>query len=251
MAMKTDPPETPDATPAPAAPTPPRPRGKVFDVMRPGRAPASPTSRPVVIGHKASAQAAQLKVSGIGESKNEDGMFDTHKKVEVKPVHDMAATESAPKVAVVQDEQALDPADAVVDAPAAEDAPALAEAAAAAETPASTPPSAPGPATATPAEADKFDEAALDPEPAAPAPSAENRPAPAPLPESEHDPVHDIAPPDLDGQVVVSHHTTEPRGTGRLIGLILLMVFFALVVFNILLDAGVFDISGVPHTNFF
>ena len=41
---------------------------KVFDVRRPGKAPASPTSRPVIVGHKPEAQQAQTSVSGIGEA---------------------------------------------------------------------------------------------------------------------------------------------------------------------------------------
>ena len=41
---------------------------KVFDVMRPGKAAASPTSRPVVVGQKAQAKRTQAAVSGIGDS---------------------------------------------------------------------------------------------------------------------------------------------------------------------------------------
>jgi len=54
--------ENPD-TPRPAV----RSTGKVFDVMRPGRTPASPTSRPVVMSLRSDAQQAQTAVSGIGQ----------------------------------------------------------------------------------------------------------------------------------------------------------------------------------------
>ncbi|HEY5667773.1 MAG TPA: hypothetical protein VIR03_01270, partial [Candidatus Saccharimonadales bacterium] len=49
-------PNKPQAPPASAF----GPDKKVFDVMRPGKAPASPTSRPVVIGHKPQVHDDQL-----------------------------------------------------------------------------------------------------------------------------------------------------------------------------------------------
>jgi hypothetical protein len=55
---------------------------KVFDVMRPGRAPASPSSRPVVMGHKAQAEASQVSVSGIGEA-TPRSLMDSHKKASI------------------------------------------------------------------------------------------------------------------------------------------------------------------------
>ena len=59
-------------TSAPKAESPkkaaPAPAGRVFDVSRPGKAAASPTSRPVILGHKPEAQNSQLTVSGIGEA---------------------------------------------------------------------------------------------------------------------------------------------------------------------------------------
>ncbi|HKU18809.1 MAG TPA: hypothetical protein VJP80_06075 [Candidatus Saccharimonadales bacterium] len=83
--MKTDPPQSSK----PSTPSP-RPKGKVFDVMRPGKAAASPTSRPVIVGHKSEAQSAQIAVSGIGER---DNLLDPRKKIDLAP-SDGGAAES-------------------------------------------------------------------------------------------------------------------------------------------------------------
>jgi hypothetical protein len=55
----------PDKKPADKKPA----AGKIFDVSRPGKALATPASKPVIMGHKPEAQAAQTAVSGIGESR--------------------------------------------------------------------------------------------------------------------------------------------------------------------------------------
>src|SRR2546421_10049847 len=92
--MKTDPPTPPQY---------PRPKGKVFDVMRPGKAPASPSSRPVVIGHKPEAQEAQASVSGVGEPERRP-LLDGRRKIEINPTDDtIDASQSTPKVALVGD----------------------------------------------------------------------------------------------------------------------------------------------------
>ena len=75
--MKTD-----DKKPAPKKTVP----GRVFDVSRPGKAPASPTSRPVIMGHKPEAQAAQTAVSGIGEA----SPLLAKRKIQVLPAGDPA-----------------------------------------------------------------------------------------------------------------------------------------------------------------
>jgi len=57
--MKTNDKSTPSKKPEKSA-------GRVFDVRRPGKAPASPTSRPVIVGHKPLVQDSVASVSGLG-----------------------------------------------------------------------------------------------------------------------------------------------------------------------------------------
>lgn len=66
--------------------------GSVFDVSRPGKALASPTSRPVILGHKPEAQAAQTAVSGVGEA----SPLLNRRKIEITPAGDVQVVASAP-----------------------------------------------------------------------------------------------------------------------------------------------------------
>lgn len=66
---------------------PKKPNGKVFDVSRPGKTPAAPTSKPVISGHKPEAQAAQITVSGIGEAQP----LLNRRKIEIMPLGDVKA----------------------------------------------------------------------------------------------------------------------------------------------------------------
>lgn len=70
------------AAPASAAKKSGAPNGRVFDVSRPGKAPASPTSRPVIMGHKPEAQQAQAAVSGVGEARP----LLTSRKIQIMPI---------------------------------------------------------------------------------------------------------------------------------------------------------------------
>jgi hypothetical protein len=206
----------------PMAPGPPRPRGKVFDVMAPGKAPAHPTSRPVVIGHRQQAQETQVSVSGIGGPGPRDNLLDVHQKVELQPAGHVDATDETSKDLVPhQAEHPTSPASEPDSQPAASQEDALAVVAMEPESPAPAP---------------------LPPEPASP---VSEQPG--------NDSVPDIVSPtvELDRQVVVSHHTTAPSSTWKFVGLIALAVFFALVVLDILLDAGVISSSAIPHTHFF
>ena len=76
-------------------PTPKKTDGKIFDVSRPGKAPASPSSRPVILGHKVAAQQAQASVSGVGEARP----LLTKSKVQIFPTSGdkQDEKESAPK----------------------------------------------------------------------------------------------------------------------------------------------------------
>lgn len=66
------------------------PTGVVFDVRRPGKTPAPPTSRPVIVGHKPAAQAAQASVSGISEA----SPLSTRRKIQITPSGDLNVVES-------------------------------------------------------------------------------------------------------------------------------------------------------------
>ena len=58
---------------------------KVFDVMRPGKTPVSPTSRPVIVGHK-----PQVKDPMMSD-RDERPLMDSNKKVTVQPAADASA----------------------------------------------------------------------------------------------------------------------------------------------------------------
>ena len=74
--------------------------GKVFDVRRPGRAPASATSKPVIVGHKPEVKDPDVKVKGApvaadvaadvpATTPTDDStrmMLGTHKKIDIRPV---------------------------------------------------------------------------------------------------------------------------------------------------------------------
>lgn len=257
-------PNTPDSNtePNPTGPSgvsagvqPSRPRGRVFDVMRPGKAPASPTSRPVIAGHKSSAQATQVHVSGIGANGGGASMFDSHKKVEIQPVDGTVSGDTSPVAApapTVKTPEATTSEIPEIPMPssvAAELIPASSKEAV--DAPNSKKSKDPLEEPEKPIDPAKLDDAALDPEPPEPAPAEPEKDVPPTPVETAHDPIHEAAAPNLEGQVVVSHHTTAPKGTGRLVALIALMVLFACLLVDILLDAGVLSSSVIPHTNFF
>jgi hypothetical protein len=231
--------------------------------MRPGKAPASPTSRPVVMGRHLEAEADQMKVSGIGEAPEHMADGARHKDG-LRPTHYIDPAESTPKIRGAHVFQEPDPTQGVgALAAAAEGAPAVSVGPSAAPEQAKEVPE----PTAEPSNKhddddfdpivpagtapEKLNEAAMDPDPPAPAPEPQ---APVPHPAADplaDTPVHDAAPPSLDGQVVVSHHTTMPSGTGKLVALVALMLVFALIVLDILLDVGLISTSVIPHTNLF
>lgn len=64
---------------------------KVFDVSRPGKALASPTSKPVISVHRPIAQEAQAAVSGVGEPRP----LMTRRKIQIVPTGDLASSSVA------------------------------------------------------------------------------------------------------------------------------------------------------------
>lgn len=82
----------PDKEKQPKTTTPKKPNGKVFDVSRPGKAAATPTSKPVILGHKPEAQQAQTSVSGVGEARP----LLSRRKIEITPLGDLKKPEAEP-----------------------------------------------------------------------------------------------------------------------------------------------------------
>jgi hypothetical protein len=217
---------------------PPTPR-KVFDVMRPGKALASPTSRPVIAGHKVLDSTSG--VGGVGEGSRS---LSRHKKIELTPSPEAPAKDEETKETPEKTTPAPEPSKP---APAPETA---------------------KPAGATPvpvvtASVPEAPEKKEDRQPPAPAPApepADDDPMAVHLPAGDKfmPPVQELetskddAPAPIPGQsdIIVGHHGAidAPGQALLLLGLIILL---ALVAFNILLDAGIVTIDGIPHTDFF
>lgn len=288
---------------------------KVFDVMRPGKAPASPTSRPVIVGHKAEAQKTQAAVSGIGEAAS---AATPHSKISIQPLHSeefshatqVAAAASAITTTASQPEDmpagapplavAVDPESTVSKqglaaktdpervAPQPADTPPSSGPSLAADQPPSLPKETPEPAAPTPpapvSQADpgvthnlthgktvlppQPSEAAAAPQPApaaVPAPAASpaetipfgpvelNPPPGKPVPDAAPNNAKSAAPPALHPQdiqdIVVSHHATSVWWHTLL--LLVLVIIFGAIALNILLDAEIINLNGIPHTDFF
>ncbi|HSW65590.1 MAG TPA: hypothetical protein VLI54_00435 [Bacillota bacterium] len=219
--------------PAALAPKQPSQKGKVFDVMRPGRAPASPTSRPVIPG-KNPVQNTLIGMSGIGDA---------------KPIVDSKPRSTAP--VDVNDEPQTAP-----DVPTETQAAETASAAPSAKVEASP---APAPdvtdqlldTAGTPEESAP---PAPDTEPAQPAPVSEPAARTAPETPASHrstlaeeiDPLEDVTAPE-DSPVVVSHHSS----TASLVKIVLIIVVIAVlavVAFDVMLDSGIVSVDGIPHT---
>ena len=217
----------------PDAPAPKKPQPKkVFDVMKPGKALANPSARPIIVGHKPKVQDSVSGVSGVGERALSHGKHKIelthHEEPEEKkeaPVAPMAKTPESTK------EPAPKPSAPAVVAVAASTMHAEDPAAPSAAKPESAP------------EADNSMKPIFDTPPGetdTPPPAPDTAIAfddtPAPVPDQE--------------QIVVSHHgpLDEPF---KVIGLLLLIIILAAVALNILIDADVLKVDGVPHTNFF
>lgn len=220
--------------------------GNVFDVRRPGKAPAAATSRPVIVGHKPAAQKAQIAVSGVGEAP----LILANRKITIVP-HDPSAVEEK------TDDKPFDPSETPILAPAKTIQPPT--------DPLLTltpedknPPKVEEPATAAPTPVEP-------PQPPVPPPS----PAPAPTPSPTIPPVPPTSLPPAEDQTfdealahykidplfdehgpVVSHHGST-SSAGKVIGLMLLIILLAAVTLNVLLDMGILTLDGVPHTNLF
>jgi hypothetical protein len=254
-------------------PAPKKEPGRIFDVSRPGKAAASPTSRPVIMGHKPEAQQAQTSVSGIGEASPL-----LNRKIAIVPGGDRQKENENQPV------PELPPEDVPAGAPSQTEKDALGTAALDSVT--GPPPVSPEKeAEALPvkakvieplSETDTQPEASQVAEPSEPAkpepepePTAEELPkdTSSSVPETETETVNEPAdplkpedaPPELDieplfdpsGHIVVSHHAHNGGHALKVLGLLLLIVLLAVVAVDLLLDLGLLNVEGIPRTDFF
>lgn len=235
-----------DTNPKPTNQSAPVSSGKVFDVMRPGQAPADATSKPVIVGHKPMVDRS-VSVNGVGEPQS---LLDGRQKISIAPSPDAAKAADALAVqppAALAGESPVTSHEPVqttpvpsVGAPTVEtdqanpNEPLLeAEAPAHAETPMSG--SVVGPSPAQPAQTNSA------PPQAVPSPAVT-------LDDLDDDTVAQTAAPVLD-QVVVSHHRRGGSMWAVLL-IILLIIVLAAVAVDLLLDAGVIKTSlNIPHTH--
>jgi hypothetical protein len=264
--------------------------GKVFDVRKPGKAPASPTSRPIIASHKPMIQETQAAVSGVGEStlmpkrKIEIKPLEGDGQAEPKPSSDNAETPAEPQAPVSQateeekDALAVTALDAITGPPPVEsqsdDAPKTdtPEDAGSAEKPQEPEQTAEpvgqksSEATAEPQpepekSADRFTPDASDklpvetssvPETEAPAGTeAGDGETSKKTGEPEPAPEPVIEPLfDDSGKIVVSHHNHHRHHFLKAFGLFLLIVLLAAVILNIMLDLELLTLEGIPHTDY-
>jgi len=207
--------------------------GKVFDVQRPGRARASSTSKPV-ISYQPVVKDPDITINGVGEARE---LLDSRQKISLTPT-DGDLQPSSP---------------AVGGAAAAQDTTAAARirvnrSVAPAETPATGPVH--NPNTATVGELHGNEVFSLG-DPATAAPATPSAPATAPpQPVAPLQTVEQTQGGEQPG-FVVSQHDKQPRNSHTLavVLLLLLMLLLAAAAVDILLDANMLHLSGVPHTD--
>jgi len=205
--------------------------------MAPGKAPAHPASRPVLIGHKRSAQSAQTKVSGIGEPGKHASMLSSHHQTPLQSNDEPVAT-IASQIPETDHHAAAQPS-------MHDDKPEQSVQSVLVSPPSLGPESEPRDTGK-----DALAAVAMELENSLP---AEPEPTQAPLPVSDAANDHLLAgvDPSVDYQVVVSPRTRAPGSTWKLVGLVVLVLLFIVLILDILLDAGVIISTAVPHTHFF
>jgi len=229
-------------SPPKAKPTP-----KAFDVFRPGKALASPTSRPVIAGHKPvvhDSTVTNKPRKPMAKARNGDELLDSHDKVTIPPP---AAVEPAPESPVPQ---LATPTEPVI--PPVEEKPTELTTQAEAEPEVPVEPSLQLTADEPDAPAYQEPEQTLItqteesvspvPEQPEPAPGAATPDQDATIPD---EPVVDPA------QIVVSHHKPVGQSKWKGVFVVLLIIILAAVAADVLLDAGVWTPnSNIPHTHF-
>jgi hypothetical protein len=230
----------------------PRPR-KVFDVMRPGKAPASPTSRPVIVGHKPQPPDDQFvprSNTRLAGDPSEERPLLGHKQPDLEPNTDVVpdTTHESVEPAPV-DERPAEPTDDIKPTASAE----------------------PGlPDGSLPAEeemgAPEPEQSVLPHEDAQTSETPEELPQePGAMPQQNSQQTTDaetFAKPMTQDEVlaetdapmlehaIVSHHKKHRTRLWEWVLIFLLMVIVAVVALNFLLDAEVITTNlDIPHTD--
>lgn len=192
---------------------------RVFDVMRPGRAPASATSKPVIVNTTPGVQDPLVTMNGVGEPRR---MLDAKKKIEIKPSD--AAAQATPEPALI----------AVPDIKSSSSIPEAAP---------TQPLEAPEPST--------IPQEIRSSIPEQPAPSdATLPPSPIEPAVTDDDMLDNMPAPIVDEHHVSVSHQIGPRTfPWKLVIMIVIVVLLAVVVLDVLLDAD-FISWKIPHTRF-
>lgn len=221
---------------------------KVFDVMRPGKAQANPSARPIIVGHKPQVHDTVSGVSGLGERSPQ-----TKKKIELSPLSHAATEKSVPLASehLAASEQPKIP-EAEHAAPKPEPAMTAPEPTPKPEATPEAKPPAPSEIAAEPTKP-KSETHAKPHDAMVPVFDTPPEKSPEGLPPAaDVAPVFDDTPAPIPDrhEIIVSHHgiLDEPV---KIIGLLLLIIVLAAVAVNILIDADVLELDGIPHTNFF
>lgn len=185
---------------------------KVFDIMRPGKAQPSPTSRPIIVGHKPQVQDSTLtdKPAPAADKppvKAKRELMDGHDEVSVEP-----------------------PAPTEVAEPSATAA-------------ASVPPM----QSPAPTEPEPEPLAQSVPEPEQPEASADEIPAAPP----ESAALAETEPAVIAQPVVSFHHKHAGKHPLKWLAVLVIILVLAAVILDILLDAGAITVTNIPHTHFF
>jgi hypothetical protein len=202
---------------------------KAFDVFKPGKSMASPTSRPVIARHRPPVQDSTLTNKPgkpVSNARTGEESTDPYEKVDITPSESTSGESAVP--------------DTVPE------------------------PSAGAQEQTQPIEPNDQQEAKLPdeslPEPLSVAEPAIGEPASAPFEAATSVPDADIVAPEEDtvaatpivdtSKVVVSHHKRSGRPVLKAFLVLFVLLVLAVAAFDVLLDAGVIDIGkNLPHTN--
>ena len=225
---------------------PPRPpERKVFDVMRPGRAPASATSKPVIVPRQRMAPGQEASISGIGER----GVAPAEAAVPMRKIQVMSGTRGVPIPVPNDPEVPAAPATPLAPVPAAMEAVPEQEVEALADIAIEGVNN--GQEVLEPALV-AAQQAAPQPsmQPAAPASSMPAASSPLPA----FDVARDVPLFQKDAPAAIAPGASAPSHRGAVIKtliLVAIVLLLAAAIVDVLLDAGFFVLKGVPHTNFF
>lgn len=189
---------------------------KVFDVMRPGKAPAPPASKPVIVGHKPEVKDPTVTLNGIAERPP----LATHKKIQVTTGTHMPPIEvpNEPGPAITHENLPEKEVEAIATV-----------------------------ALDNTTETD-LDQAAAQPVSPKVEPGASRKPIP-PLPADAL--LETTAAPEVPAEgIVVSNHAPKSGSAGRTVMLVVVVVVLAVVILDILLDAGFIKSDALPQTDF-